>query len=70
MILKLVDQFDDDHLLGQTSVELSDQSVRQNKRQLVQVPAVFTGQTLRDRFAYRLEYDVLLKTAKIRSVRQ
>ncbi len=68
--MKLVDQFDDDDLLGQTSVELSDASVRKNGWQRVQVPAVFTGQNLRDPFAYRLEYDVRLQTAKIRPARQ
>lgn len=68
--LKLVDQFDDDDLLGQTSVEVSDASVRQNNRQIIHVPAVFTGRNLRDQFAYRLEYDVRLKIAKIRSFRQ
>jgi hypothetical protein len=66
--LKLVDQLDDDDLLGQSSVELLDAQIRQKKQRLVRVPAVFTGQNLRDAFDYRLEYDLTLKTVKIRPV--
>ncbi|WP_461079145.1 hypothetical protein [Spirosoma flavus] len=68
--LKLVDKLDDDDLLGQSSMELREADVRQKKQRFVHVPAEFTGRHMRDAFAYRLEYDILLNTAKIRPVRQ
>ncbi|MCK8494221.1 putative manganese transporter [Spirosoma sp. RP8] len=68
--LKLVDQFDDDDLLGQSSVDLYEAELRKKKQQLVHVPTVFTGQNLRDAFDYRLDYDITLKSVKIRPVRQ
>lgn len=68
--LKLVDQFDDDDLLGQSSADLREADLRANKQRFVRVPAQFTGQNMRDAFAYQLEYDVLLKSAQIRPVRQ
>jgi hypothetical protein len=68
--LQLVDKLDDDDLLGQSSVDLREADLRQKKQQLVHVPAVFTGQNMKDAFDYRLEYDILLKTVKIQPVRQ
>ncbi len=68
--LKLVDQFDDDDLLGQSSIELQETAIRQKKQRVVQVPAVFTGQNLRDSFEYQLSYDVSFKSMKIHPVRQ
>ncbi|QMW06747.1 hypothetical protein [Spirosoma foliorum] len=68
--LQLVDKLDDDDLLGQSSVDLREADLRQKKQQLVHVPAVFTGQNMKDAFDYRLEYDIVLKTVKIQPVRQ
>ncbi|MFD2572996.1 hypothetical protein ACFSUS_20305 [Spirosoma soli] len=68
--LKLADQFDDDDLLGQSSVELNEAEMRQKKQRFVRVPAVFTGQNLRDAFEYQLEYDVTLNVMKIQPTRQ
>lgn len=68
--VKLVDQLDDDDLLGQSSVELRDAELRQKKQRLVRVPAVFTGQNLRDSFRYQLEYNVILQTGQIQPIRQ
>ena len=68
--LQLVDKLDDDDLLGQSSVELREADVRQKKQRFVRVPAVFSGRHMKDSFDYQLEYDVLLKSAKIRSARQ
>ncbi|MFD2933650.1 hypothetical protein [Spirosoma flavum] len=68
--LQLLDKLDNDDLLGQSSVELRETDVRQKKQRFVRVPAVFTGQNLKDSFDYRLEYDITLKSVKIRPVRQ
>jgi hypothetical protein len=68
--IKLVDQLDDDDLLGQSSVELRDAELRQKKQRLVHVPTEFTGQNLRDSFTYQLEYNVSLQTAQIQPIRQ
>jgi hypothetical protein len=68
--LQLVDHLDDDDLLGQSSVELHEADLRKKKQRFVHVPAVFTGRNLRDAFDYRLDYDIVLKTVKIRPVRQ
>ena len=68
--LQLLDKLDDDDLLGQSSVELREADVRKKKQRFVRVPAVFTGQNLKDSFEYRLEYDITLKSVKIRPVRQ
>ncbi len=68
--LQLLDKLDDDDLLGQSSVELRETDVRKKKQLFVHVPATFTGQNLKDSFAYRLEYDITLKSVKIRPVRQ
>lgn len=64
--LRVVDQFDTDDLLGQSSTVLKEADVRKANRQSWQVPATFTGQHLRDSFAYELVYDVLLKTVKLK----
>ncbi|UFH56599.1 hypothetical protein [Spirosoma sp. KNUC1025] len=63
--LQLVDKLDDDDLLGQSSVELRESVLRKNKQQFIRVPAVFTGQNMRNSFEYQLIYDVTLKTVKI-----
>ncbi|AUD00635.1 hypothetical protein [Spirosoma pollinicola] len=68
--LQLLDKLDDDDLLGQSSVELREADVRKKKQRFVRVPATFTGQNLKDSFDYRLEYDITLKSVKIRPVRQ
>lgn len=68
--LKLIDQLDDDDLLGQSSVEIDEADLRRKKQQLVRVPAVFTGRNLRDNFEYQLEYDISLKTVNIGPARQ
>jgi len=68
--LQLIDHLDDDDLLGQSSVELNEAELRQKKQRLVRVPAVFSGRNLRDSFEYRLDYDIVLKTVKIRPPRQ
>jgi hypothetical protein len=68
--LQLLDKLDDDDLLGQSSVELREEDIRQKKQRFVRVPAIFTGQNLKDSFEYRLEYDITLKSVKIRPVRQ
>lgn len=68
--LQLVDKLDDDDLLGQSSVDLRETDLRQKKQRLVHVPAVFTGQNMKDAFDYRLEYDIQLKVVKIQPVRQ
>lgn len=68
--LQLLDKLDDDDLLGQSSVELREADIRQKNLRFIRVPAIFTGQKLKDSFEYRLEYDITLKSVKIRSVRQ
>ena len=68
--LQLLDKLDDDDLLGQSSVELKEAEIRQKNQRFIRVPAIFTGQKLKDSFEYRLEYDVTLKSMKIRPVRQ
>lgn len=68
--LQLIDKFDEDDLLGQSSVTLKEADFRKAHQRLVHVPATFTGEHLRDRFDYRLVYDIALKTVKIQPVRQ
>lgn len=68
--LKLVDQLDDDDLLGQSSVDIREADLRSKNQRLVHVPAVFSGQNLRDSFEYQLTYDITLKAASIKPVRQ
>jgi hypothetical protein len=58
--LKLVDHLDDDDLLGQSSVDLAETELRQNKQGYVRVPVIFTGRNLRDAYEYRLTYDIRL----------
>ncbi len=66
--LKLVDRFDTDDLLGQSSVDLREADLRAKKQRLVSVPVVFTGQHLRNAYRYELSYDIRLKTAQIRPI--
>ena len=66
--LKLVDRFDTDDLLGQSSVDLREADLRAKKQPLVRVPVVFEGQHLRNKYRYELTYDIRLKTAQIRPV--
>ena len=66
--LKLVDRFDTDDLLGQSSVNLRETDLRAKKQRLVSVPVVFTGQHLRNSYRYELRYDIRLSTAQIRPV--
>jgi len=66
--LKLVDRFDTDDLLGQSSVDLREADLRARKQPLVRVPVIFTGQHLRDSYRYELSYDIRLKTAQIRPI--
>ncbi|GAB3031912.1 hypothetical protein GCM10027185_36270 [Spirosoma pulveris] len=68
--LQLLDKLDQDDLLGQSSVELREADIRKKKQQFIRVPAIFTGQNLKDSFDYRLEYDITLKSVKIQPVRQ
>jgi len=64
--IRLLDWVDSDELLGQSSIELSEQELRARKERIFQVPATFRGRHLRDRYAYELHYDIRLKTMKIR----
>lgn len=68
--LQLLDQLDDDDLLGQSSVDIHEAELRRTKQRIINVPAVFTGKNLGDAFDYRLEYTLELKTLKIRPVHQ
>ncbi|MCX6217564.1 hypothetical protein [Spirosoma sp.] len=68
--LQLLDKLDEDDLLGQSSVELREADVRKKKQQFIRVPAIFTGQNLKDSFDYRLDYDITLKAVKIQPVHQ
>lgn len=65
--LQILDKLDGDDLLGQTSVELHEADLRKRKQRFVRVPAAFAGRNMRDSFAYRLTYDVLLKTVTIQT---
>lgn len=58
--MTLMDHLDDDDLLGQSSVDLREADLRQNRQGYVRVPVVFSGQNLRDAFDYRLSYDIRL----------
>lgn len=68
--LQLLDHFDTDDLLGQSSIEINEAYLREKKQRFIHVPAVFSGRNLRDNFEYKLDYDVTLKTMKILPVRQ
>lgn len=65
MGLQFANQLDDDDVLGQSSIELIDASLKKSGKRLVRVPARFTGQHLRDSFDYELTYDVTLKNVKL-----
>ena len=64
--LQFANQLDEDDVLGQSSVELTDAALKRRGKRPMHVPARFTGQHLRDRFDYELTYDVALKNVKIR----
>lgn len=63
--LQFANQLDDDDVLGQSSVELTDAAMRKSRKRLMRVPAHFTGQHLRDSFDYELTYDLTLKNVKL-----
>ena len=65
MGLQFANQLDDDDVLGQSSVELTDASLKKSRKRMMRVPARFTGQHLRDSFDYELTYDLTLKNVKI-----
>ncbi|MBO0947606.1 hypothetical protein [Fibrella forsythiae] len=65
MGLQFANQLDDDDVLGQSSVELTDASVKKSGKRRMQISAHFTGQHLRDSFDYDLTYDLTLKNVKI-----
>ncbi|MBO0939697.1 hypothetical protein J2I47_24330 [Fibrella sp. HMF5335] len=63
--LQFANQLDDDDVLGQSSVTISEADWRKSRKSFMHVPARFTGQHLRDSFDYELTYDVALKTLKM-----
>ena len=65
MGFQFANQLDDDDVLGQSSIELTDASLKKSGKRLIRVPARFTGQHLRDAFDYELTYDVTLKNVKL-----
>ncbi len=65
MGLQFANQLDDDDVLGQSSVELTDAALKKSRRQMMRVPAHFTGKHLRDSYDYELTYDLTLKNVKI-----
>ncbi|MEZ0538823.1 hypothetical protein [Fibrella arboris] len=65
MGLQFANQLDDDDVLGQSSVELTDAAIRKSGKRIMRIPAHFTGQHLRDSFDYELTYDLSLKNVKI-----
>lgn len=68
--LRLTDHFDTDDVLGQSSTELRDTDGLRLGQRLMHVPAEFSGQHLRDRYQYKLTYDVALKTVKLAPANQ
>lgn len=64
--LQFANQLDDDDVLGQSSVELTDAQLKQSGKRSMRVPVRFTGTHLRDKFDYELTYDLLLKNVKIK----
>ena len=67
--IKLVDHFDNDDLLGQSSIELKEADFRKpDAKRFVHVPATFSGRHMRDAFSYELEYDITLKNVKVSSL--
>ncbi|MEZ0486291.1 hypothetical protein [Fibrella aquatica] len=65
MGLQFANQLDDDDVLGQSSVEVTDASLKKSGKRFMRIPAHFTGQHLRDSFDYELTYDLSLKNVKI-----
>ncbi len=65
MGLQFTNQLDDDDVLGQSSVELTDADLKKSRKRMMRVPAHFSGQHLRDSFDYELTYDLTLKNVKI-----
>lgn len=65
MGLQFANQLDDDDVLGQSSVELTEAALKKSRRPLMRVPARFSGKHLRDSFDYELTYDLTLKNVKI-----
>lgn len=63
--LQFANQLDDDDVLGQSSVTLTDAEVRGSSKRAMRVPVRFAGTHLRDAFDYELTYDLLLKKVKI-----
>ncbi len=68
--LRLTDHFDTDDVLEQSSTELRDTDGLRSGQRLRHVPAEFSGQHLRDRYQYKLTYDVALKTVKLAPANQ
>lgn len=68
--LQLLDQFDNDDLLGQSSVELREADLRHKKQRLLHVPVVFTGQNRHDHYEYQLSYDIGLRHVQMQPNRQ
>lgn len=68
--VKLLDQLDDDDLLGQSNAELSAGDLTTNKTGLTTrtVTVDLKGTNLRDTFQYQLSYDLRLKRAKLAPV--
>jgi len=65
MGLQFANQLDDDDVLGQSSVEVTDASLKKSGKRFMRIPASFTGQHLRDSYNYELTYDLALKNVKI-----
>ncbi|WP_019987093.1 hypothetical protein [Rudanella lutea] len=65
--VKLVDQFDDDDLLGQSSAQLNERELSAGNITTTDrtITADLTGTNLRDTYAYQLRYDVRLKRVKL-----
>ncbi|KAB7727988.1 hypothetical protein F5984_19730 [Rudanella paleaurantiibacter] len=68
--VKLVDQFNDDDLLGQSSAELNEKDLVSGTTTSRTISANLTGTNLRDTYAYQLQYDVRLKRVKMTVARR
>ncbi len=65
--IQLADQLDNDDLLGQSNVEIKEADLKKDSaKRFIHVPARFKGENMRDTYEYELEYDVLLKTVKVK----
>ncbi|OIN56837.1 hypothetical protein [Arsenicibacter rosenii] len=65
--MQLADHLDNDDLLGQSNVEIKEADLKKDSaKRFIHVPARFKGENMRDSYDYELEYDVLLKTVKVR----